>query len=310
MQVICLMGPTASGKTPMAIELAQTLPIQIISVDSAMVYRGMNIGTAKPCAEVLKLAPHRLIDLCDPKDAYSAGRFLHDVTEEIEQAYRNKKVPVLVGGTMLYFNVLQNGFADLPRTQPEIRDELQRKIEAVGVNGLYAELQVIDPVAAKRIKSNDKQRIQRALEVYKQTGRSITQWHESTSKPTRFIFHNFALMVRDRAQLHQRIKLRFQEMLDAGLMHEIEALYARGDLHADLCSLRTVGYRQAWQYLSGTISFKEMQEKAIIATRQLAKRQITWLRSWEEVTFLEYAENQAYCKIKEKVTSLLEQVNF
>ncbi len=282
--IICLMGPTASGKTALAVQLVQKFPFEIISVDSAMVYKGMDIGTAKPDADILKIAPHRLIDIADPATPYSAGQFRKDALREIEDIIARGKVPLLVGGTMMYFRVLQQGLATLPKADAAMREKLQAQAEQDGWEKLHAELAEIDPEAAQRISPNDSQRIQRALEVYQLTGKSISSLQtENTNPLSQYTVHNFALAPSDRSELHTRIALRFDQMLAAGFIDEVKTLYQRGDLSADLPSIRSVGYRQAWDSLEGKLTYDEMRERAIIATRQLAKRQLTWLRSWEEI---------------------------
>ncbi|MFZ2314698.1 MAG: tRNA (adenosine(37)-N6)-dimethylallyltransferase MiaA [Gammaproteobacteria bacterium] len=287
-QIICLMGPTAAGKTPLAIELVQQLPCDIVSVDSAMVYRDMDIGTAKPDAATLKIAPHRLIDIRDPLDAYSAGQFREDALQEIENILAQDRIPLLVGGTMLYFRVLQQGIANLPRADAALRAELEERAAKEGWESLHNELTKIDIKAAARIHPNDSQRIQRALEVYQLSGHTITEWQETETNPLdQYSVLNLAIAPSERAVLHQRIEQRFNLMLKEGFIEEVEQLYRRGDLSVDLPSIRSVGYRQVWEYLAGNSSKIEMQEKAIAATRQLAKRQLTWLRSWPDVYWLE-----------------------
>ncbi len=279
--IICLMGPTASGKTNLAIELVQRIPCEIISVDSAMVYRGMDIGSAKPTADILQIAPHQLIDICDPADAYSAGEFRRDALAAIAACHARGKLPLLVGGTMLYFRVLQQGIASLPQADAQLRAQLTQQAQSEGWPSLHAELAKVDPEAALRIKQQDSQRIQRALEVFQLSGKTITAWQREDTNPlAAYEVHNFALMPDDRAVLHQRIADRFMQMLAMGFIEEVEKLYARGDLHEALPAVRSVGYKQIWDYLAGKLNKQEMPERAIIATRQLAKRQITWLRSW------------------------------
>lgn len=275
------MGPTAAGKTPLAIEMVQRFPYEIISVDSAMVYRGMDIGTAKPDVATLKIAPHRLIDIADPKDSYSAGQFRTEALSNIHEIIARGNIPLLVGGTMLYFRVLQQGLANLPSADPAIRAELQARAEQIGWEALHAELNKADPLAAQRIHPNDSQRIQRALEIFILTNKTISAWQTENTHPlSEFTVLNIGLAPTDRARLHERIARRFDAMLDAGFIQEVEQLYARGDLSEELPSIRSVGYRQAWHYLEGKINKDEMREQAIIATRQLAKRQLTWLRPW------------------------------
>jgi len=282
------MGPTASGKTDLAVELVQRLPCDIISVDSAMVYRGMDIGTAKPTPDVLAIAPHRLLDICDPAEPYSAGQFRTDALHEIENILAKGRIPLLVGGTMLYFHTLQNGLSELPQADPIIREKILNEAKQFGWQYLHERLQKIDPVSAQRIHPNDPQRLQRALEVYEITGKNLTTLCKEDKRQTLpYQLINLALAPADRDLLHQRIALRFQQMLDQGFITEVENLYRRGDLHADFPSIRAVGYRQAWDYLEGLLTVEEMQERAVIATRQLAKRQLTWLRSWQNVNWFD-----------------------
>lgn len=286
--IICLMGPTASGKTPLAIELVQQFPCEIISVDSALVYKGMDIGTAKPTSDILRIAPHRLIDIIDPKDSYSAGRFIQDALREIEDILAKGKVPLLVGGTMLYFRVLQQGLATLPKADAALRATFLEQAKQQGWQALHATLAQVDPEAAKRIAPQDSQRIQRALEVHRLTGQALSTLQvQETSPLSRYRVCNLALMPQDRSRLHAAIAERFKQMLAQGFVDEVKGLYERGDLTSELPSIRSVGYRQMWAYLDGLYTYNEMQEKAIAATRQLAKRQMTWLRSWSELTMLD-----------------------
>jgi tRNA dimethylallyltransferase len=282
------MGPTAAGKTPLAVEIVQRFPCDIISVDSAMVYRGMDIGTAKPDAATLALAPHRLIDIADPAAVYSAGQFHADALREIDAIIACGRIPLLVGGTMMYFRVLQQGLASLPRADAALRAAMQARAEQEGWAALHEELAQVDPEAAKRIHNSDQQRIQRALEVYLLTGKPISIWQAEDTQPlSAYHVFNVALAPDDRTRLHERIALRFDQMLAAGFMDEVECLYQRGDLSPDLPAIRSVGYRQAWSHLAGEISAAEMRELAIVATRQLAKRQLTWLRSWQALQWLD-----------------------
>ena len=279
---ICLMGPTASGKTALAIELVQRLPLEIISVDSAQIYKTMDIGTGKPDAKTLTLAPHRLIDFLDPLESYSAARFCEDARREMADIRGAGKVPLLVGGTMLYFKALRDGLASMPAADERVRADILNQASTEGWAAIHAELAAVDPIAASRIHPNDPQRLQRALEVFRVSGRSLSDWQAMQSplpdSGDAFVF--LSIQPVDRSVLHQRIERRFRQMLEDGLVGEVEALYARGDLGPGLPSVRSVGYRQVWQYLSQEIGFDDMVEKGIIATRQLAKRQITWLRGW------------------------------
>ncbi len=280
-KVTCIMGPTGSGKTALAIELVKKHPYEIISVDSALVYRGMDIGTAKPTKEELKLAPHRLINICDPSQPYSAGQFYQDAQREIEDIFKKNKTPLLVGGTMLYFRAIQFGLADLPAADANTRKAIEKEAEQLGWPVLHERLKQIDPTAAEKINPNDAQRIQRALEVYDLTGKPISEFSGPANSPALpYEFENIALIPEDRQLLHQRIEKRFDQMLAQGFIEEVEKLYQREDIHPDLPAIRAVGYRQVWEYLDGKVDEATMREKAIIATRQLAKRQLTWLRSW------------------------------
>lgn len=285
--IICLMGPTASGKTQLAIELVQHLPCDIISVDSAMVYRGMDVGTAKPTPDELAIAPHRLINILDPKEPYSAGQFCTDANMAITEILAKNRIPLLVGGTMLYFRALQQGLSPLPAADTSIRQQLSEEAAKKGWAALHQRLQTIDPTAAARISPQDAQRIQRALEIFQLTGLSLTEFCKKTANtPSPYQMINIGLMVEDRTNLAHRIEVRFKRMLKEGFLEEVAQLKAREDLHPDMPSMRAVGYRQLWDYLAGLITAQEMEERAIIATRQLAKRQMTWLRSWPEMRFL------------------------
>ena len=285
--VIFLMGPTASGKTALATELYQHLPSELISVDSALVYRGMDIGTAKPTPAELALTPHHLIDIRDPAEHYSAADFRTDALRLIAEIQHRGNIPILVGGTMLYFKALLDGISPLPEADAAVRAQLEAEAAVKGWAALHAELSDIDPVSAARIHPNDPQRINRALEVYRITGRSLTELTADKGEPFAFPVHQFAIAPQDRAVLHQRIALRFEQMLAAGFEQEVRSLKQRADLHPDLPSMRCVGYRQMWQYLAGECSYSDMTERGIAATRQLAKRQLTWLRGWQQLSWLE-----------------------
>ena len=282
-KVIAIMGPTASGKTAAALEIAKHIPSEIISVDSALVYRDMNIGTAKPSAEELASAPHHLIDIIDPAESYSVAQFRKDTERLVQDIQSRGKLPILVGGTMMYFNALKNGLDDLPGADPAIRAELDAEAERIGVPGLHARLAEIDPDTAARLKPNDSQRIQRALEIYAISGETMsTLFARQTKAGPAFDMLAVSLEPSDRSVLHQRIALRFDLMLQNGFIDEVKMLKQRPALHANLPSIRCVGYRQAWDYLDQLISYDDMRERGIIATRQLAKRQLTWLRSMPE----------------------------
>ena len=281
---ILLMGPTASGKTDLAVALVESLPCEIVSVDSAMVYRGMDIGTAKPDAQTLAKAPHRLIDIRDPAQAYSAAQFRADALREMGEIAAAGRIPLLVGGTMLYFRALQFGLSALPAAEPALRIRLVAEARARGAEVMHARLAAVDPASAARIHPNDPQRVQRALEVFELTGRplsALTGQHPPGALPYRLI--KLALLPEDRERLRKRIAERFLAMLDQGFEAEVRGLLARGDLGAELPSMRAVGYRQMRAYLEGETGFEEMARRAVIATRQLAKRQLTWLRAERDV---------------------------
>lgn len=283
--VVCLMGPTAAGKTDLAIAMRDYGPFEIISVDSAQVYRDMDIGTGKPDAATLQRAPHRLIDMLDPAERYSAAQFVEDAQKEIADIRGQGRIPLLVGGTMLYFKALRDGLAAMPEADPVVREEIEALAAERGWSAVHEALEQVDPVSASRIHPNDPQRLQRALEVYRVSGRPLSEWHQQQTEgtPCGPVCH-ISVQPRERARLHEKIARRFHGMLDAGLVGEVERLYERGDLNPSLPSVRSVGYRQVWHYLCGEYSYDEMVEKGIIATRQLAKRQVTWLRSWGEVS--------------------------
>jgi len=282
--VVCLMGPTASGKTGLAVELAQNHGYEIISVDSALVYKGMDIGTAKPDASTLAKAPHRLIDIIDPLESYSAADFVEDAVTQSQEIIAAGKTPLLVGGTMMYFNALQKGLAPLPSADDKIRADLEQEAMEKGWPALHEELARVDPESALRIHPNDPQRLQRALEVYRVSGRSMTQWwSEQAPVSLPFEMVNLAVMPKERSVLHARIEQRFYDMMDQGFLQEVESLYGRGDLSIDLPSMRCVGYRQLWHYLNGDDLLEDAIFKGVVATRQLAKRQLTWLRGWEDL---------------------------
>ncbi len=281
-KAIFLMGPTASGKTDLAVRLVEALPLEIISVDSALVYRDMDIGTAKPDAETLHRAPHHLINLLDPSERYSAGRFRKDALQAMNDIHARGKVPLLVGGTMLYFKALLGGLEELPDTDEAVRERLARVHQQEGIEALYARLREVDPVSAERIRPSDPQRILRALEVYESSGTPLSAWQAGAGERIPWEIQSWALVPEDRAQLRERIAQRFEQMLAAGFLDEVRALHARGDLDPSLPSIRCVGYRQAWDFLEGRLEADEWVEKAITATRQLAKRQLTWLRNWSD----------------------------
>ena len=278
------MGPTAVGKTDLAMALHDALPVELISVDSSQVYRGMDIGTAKPGPEELRLAPHRLIDIRDPAMPYSAADFVDDANREMALIWQDQRIPLLVGGTIFYFHSLEHGLSDLPSADPEVREQLLQEAEKIGWPAMHARLAQFDPESAARIHPNDAQRVQRALEVLEVSGQGVTEL--SREAPPKALSEppvKLALLPADREALRERIARRFRKMLADGLVDEVEALYQRGDLDPALPAMRMVGYRQVWEYLQGKYDYNQMVEKGIAATRQLAKRQLTWLRSYEGV---------------------------
>ncbi len=277
---ILLLGPTASGKTDLALALADRFPVELVSVDSAMVYRGMDIGTAKPSPEVLRRYPHRLIDICDPRDAYSAARFRADALGAMAEITAAGRIPLLVGGTMLYFRALEQGLSRLPEADAAVRARIDAKGSAEGAAALHRWLAEVDPVSARGIHPNDPQRVQRALEVFLITGRPLSsQQHGPRADALPYRTLKLVRSPRQRATLHARIAARFDAMLEQGFEDEVRALVAGVDLPPSLPAMRAVGYRQMWQYLQGELGFEQMRERGIVATRQLAKRQYTWLRS-------------------------------
>ena len=277
---IFLMGPTASGKTDLAIKLRQQLPVEVISVDSALIYRGMDIGTAKPSKAELALAPHRLIDICDPAESYSAANFRTDALREMQEISAQGKIPLLVGGTMLYYKALLEGLSPLPSADEKVRSEIEEKAALIGWGELHQELSKIDPISAQRINPNDSQRINRALEVFYLTGKTLTELTAQKGEALPYDILQFAIAPEQREVLHLRIEQRFHKMIELGFQQEVEKLYRRPDLNENLPSIRCVGYRQMWEYLRGDYDHDEMVFRGICATRQLAKRQITWLRGW------------------------------
>jgi len=299
---IFLLGPTASGKTDIAVRLVEDLPCEIISVDSALVYREMDIGTAKPGVDILKKAPHRLIDICDPSEAYSAAQFAEDALREMADICANGKIPLLVGGTFLYFRALAEGLSPLPAADSELRAQLETEAKAVGWAEMHQRLAAVDPETAARIHPNDPQRIQRALEVYEVTGEAMSSiLRRDNPGDLPYNVSKLILAPSDRAVLHERIAIRFNHMLEQGLVDEVTRLYRRGDLHKDLPSIRAVGYRQVWAYLEGELKYEEMIERGIIATRQFAKRQFTWLRSEKMGTWFDALKNNIYTEILKKL---------
>jgi len=284
---IFLMGPTASGKTALACALAERLPLELVSVDSALVYRGMDIGTAKPDAATLARHPHRLIDTREPTQNYSAGDFLDDALPALHEIAARGRMPLLVGGTGLYFRALQYGLSDLPRGDPALRAALDEEARRLGLPALHARLAQLDPAAAARIRASDPQRLLRALEVIALSGRPLSQLQQGRGARLPYRLLKLALLPAERASLHARIAARFDAMLEAGFLDEVRRLRARGDLHPELSSMRAVGYRQAWEHLDGASDAATFRERAIFATRQLAKRQVTWLRAERDAIVLD-----------------------
>ena len=281
-----LLGPTASGKSALAVKLAEKLPVEIVSLDSALVYRGMDIGTAKPGAELRAQVPHHLIDIIDPDQSYSAGRWREDAIRTVTQIFERKKIPMLVGGTMLYYRALIAGLDSLPQADARVRAEIDTLAAECGWPAVHAELAKVDPAAAQRIKANDPQRIQRALEVWKLTGKPLSSLQGVARPELSFAVKGIALLP-DRSLLHQRIERRFDGMLRLGLVDEVKRLRKKYRLDAAMPSMRAVGYRQVWQFLEGEIDEAAMRTHAVTATRQLAKRQLTWLRSFPDLVRLD-----------------------
>lgn len=300
--VVCLMGPTASGKTALAVDLVRRFPLEIVSVDSVMVYRGMTIGAAKPDAETLAAAPHHLIDIQDPFETYSAAQFCGDVHPVIRSIHARGHVPLLTGGTHLYFRAFQQGLSVLPEADASVRQSISERARVHGWPALHEILQSVDPIAAKRIHPNDAQRIQRALEVHMLSGRTMTSFLEHRDQRVgQYTLHNIVIAPNDRQVLHDRIAVRFKKMLEDGLIAEVETLLADPRIHADLPAMRSAGYRQVCAWLSGVISRDELITRGIIATRQLAKRQLTWLRRWEDTVCFD-SENP---RLTDEVSHLL-----
>jgi tRNA dimethylallyltransferase len=280
--VLMLMGPTASGKTELAESLYQKIPVDLISVDSTMVYKGLNIGAAKPTTEELRKTPYQLIDIHDPSDPFSAGAFVSRVGECLSTALSNRRVPLLVGGTMMYFNRLLNPMADLPIASSSLRKQIEQEAQEQGWCALHEQLKIFDNDSYQRIHENDTQRIQRAIEVYRITGRSITSLQKEGAHESPYRFVSIILEPEDRKQLHERIKKRLEVMFEQGFIEEVRRLYQRGDLHDQLPSIRSVGYRQVWHFLQGKLAYDDLFNQVLYATRQLAKRQLTWLRRWPD----------------------------
>lgn len=305
-RAILLMGATATGKTDLAVKLSERFPLEIISVDSALIYREMDIGTAKPDSETLKKAPHFLIDILDPAQSWSAWNFVQQATELIEQINQRNHIPLLVGGTMMYFNALEQGMGPLPQSDASTRLFLNEQLRQRGLQSLYDELKLKDPETAAKIKATDPQRILRALEVHHLSGESMSALLKQGNRKPELSLTHLILDVEDRSTLHQRIEQRFQQMLELGFEDEVKQLRARCDLNPGMPSMRCVGYRQMWEYLDGNYHYQDMVDKSIAATRQLAKRQLTWLRKYEKVrrlNYLEYSNDEAFKFIETALTN-------
>jgi tRNA dimethylallyltransferase len=299
-----LLGPTGAGKTDLALRLAERYDLEIVSVDSAMVYRGMDIGTGKPSAEVLRRHPHHLVDILDPSQAYSAGQFVRDARRAIDEIRARGKLPLLVGGTMLYFRALRRGLADMPAADPQVRAALDAEAGLRGWPALHADLAALDPPSARRIQPNDAQRIQRALEVHRLTGKTLTQLHAEQPASSDLTFAAYAWVPSERERLYAAIEQRLHAMMRAGFLDEVRKLYARGDLHADLPAIRSVGYRQLWEHLSGRETLDSALQRAIFATRHLARRQLIWLRAEPDIKWLDALETDAAAHMEHAITQL------
>lgn len=307
--VVLIMGPTGAGKTDLALRLAQRYPIEIVSVDSAMVYRGLDIGTGKPNAQVLKDNPHHLVDILDPAESYSAGQFVRDAQAAIRAIASRRRLPLLVGGTMLYFRALRRGLAALPTADPQVRASLDARALQIGWPAMHAELASIDARSAARIQPNDAQRIQRALEVFRISGRTLSEFHAETPVPDASLaFKTFTWTPSDRQRLYAAIDRRFRSMLDAGLLDEVRRLRERSDLHPALPAIRSVGYRQLWEHLDGHVSLDVAIDNAIVATRHLARRQFIWLRSESELISLDALEESSSALIEHAIAALCTQL--
>lgn len=303
---ICLMGPTAAGKTELAIELAKEFPLELISVDSVQVYRGMDIGAAKPSRAILEAYPHRLIDIRDPWETYSAGQFCRDVVIAMNEIVSAGRIPLLTGGTMLYFQALQRGLAELPEADPDLRAQLDERAASEGWPALHAELRTLDPVTADRLKPNDAQRIQRALEVCLSSDEPMSELVAATEPPVAASYLNIGLLPSDRLVLHERIARRLEQMLTEGMVDEVRGLLDLPGMSLEIPAMRAVGYRQVGLYLAGELSLDDAQAKAVVATRRLAKRQLTWLRSWPDLHVLDCLSTDRLVILRQIMHSWLE----
>jgi tRNA dimethylallyltransferase len=299
-----ILGPTGAGKTDLALRLAERHPIEIVSVDSAMVYRGMDIGTGKPPPEVLRAVPHHLVDILDPAQPYSAGQFVRDAHRAIDEIRARGKLPLLVGGTMLYFRALRRGLAEMPQANAEVRRDIDTQAAERGWPAMHAELAAIDAQAAARIRPQDAQRIQRALEVYRLTGKTLSELHASQAPTSDLDFIAYAWVPADRDRLYAAIERRFHAMMAAGLLEEVRRLQQRADLHADLPSMRSVGYRQLWEHLRGRDTLDSAVQRAIFATRHLARRQLIWMRAEPDLTWLDALESSADAHMDDAIARL------
>jgi tRNA dimethylallyltransferase len=303
---ICLMGPTAAGKTELAIELAKEFPLELISVDSVQVYRGMDIGAAKPSRSILEAYPHRLIDIRDPWETYSAGQFCRDVVIAMNEIVAAGRIPLLTGGTMLYFQALQRGLAELPEADPDLRAQLDERAASEGWPALHAELRTLDPVTADRLKPNDAQRIQRALEICLSSDEPMSELVAATEPPVAASYLNIGLLPSDRLVLHERIARRLEKMLTEGMVDEVRGLLDLPGMSLEIPAMRAVGYRQVGLYLAGELSLEDAQAKAVVATRRLAKRQLTWLRSWPDLHVLDCLSSDRLVILRQIMHSWLE----
>jgi tRNA dimethylallyltransferase len=299
-----ILGPTGAGKTDLALRLAERCNLEIVSVDSAMVYRGMDIGTGKPSPEILRQHPHHLVDILDPLQAYSAGQFVRDARRAIDDIRARGKLPLLVGGTMLYFRALRRGLADMPAADARVRAAIDAEAALRGWPALHAELAALDPQAARRIQPNDAQRIQRALEVHRLTGKTLSELHAAQPTNADLTFAAYAWVPADRERLYAAIEARLHAMMRAGLLEEVRKLYARGDLHADLPAIRSVGYRQLWEHLSGRDTLDSALQRAIFATRHLARRQLIWLRAEPDIQWFDALDSGAGAHMEHAITQL------
>jgi tRNA dimethylallyltransferase len=302
--VVLIMGPTGAGKTDLALRLAERLPVEIVSVDSAMVYRGLDVGTGKPPRSILQRYPHHLVDILDPADAYSAGQFVRDAERAIAAIRSRGRLPLCVGGTMLYFRALRHGLAELPSADADTRAQLDAEAQRRGWPALHAELAAIDPAAAARIQPNDSQRIQRALEIFRLSGKTVSELHAVGAVKPKLDCVAYAWSPSDRSRLYTGIEARFEQMMQAGLLAEVERLYGRGDLHPRLPAIRSVGYRQLWEHLSGASTLDAAVRNAVLATRHLARRQLVWLRKESDLNWVDALDCAAAAHIERKVASV------